>query len=191
MCLFLGIKCQVDRQTFPCNCIVESCSNPQGRIEFNPLRVRSHFIHTLMRLEIQKKSTNDSNQTPFNSNERGSCCDCQNLMLSHAMMKEVKNHQDSWSRAIVNNPPAVPQNQAPFKLEPISALLPPTQYWPRCGDSQQIVDNGREFTELMPASTENSESYPPDEGTEGVVDNTPSSNFGEIIKKSIVETVSA
>ncbi|KAK2726067.1 uncharacterized protein LOC136032238 [Artemia franciscana] len=49
-----SIKCQVDRINFPCSCSREGCSNPNGRIEFNPVRVRTHFIHTLMRLEMEK-----------------------------------------------------------------------------------------------------------------------------------------
>ncbi|ELT96342.1 hypothetical protein CAPTEDRAFT_95933, partial [Capitella teleta] len=55
ICSQAGIKCQVDRLSFPCGCSKDGCGNPQGRVEFNPLRVRSHFIHTLMRLELDKK----------------------------------------------------------------------------------------------------------------------------------------
>ncbi|KAA0203631.1 hypothetical protein HAZT_HAZT004801, partial [Hyalella azteca] len=45
----------VDRHNFPCGCSVRGCGNPHGRIEFNPIRVRTHFLHTLMRLEIEKR----------------------------------------------------------------------------------------------------------------------------------------
>ena len=51
VCLFL----QVDRLSFPCGCSKDGCSNPVGRIEFNPIRVRTHFIHTVMRLEMDRK----------------------------------------------------------------------------------------------------------------------------------------
>lgn len=40
---------------FPCSCTRDGCANENGRIEFNPMRVRTHFIHTLMRLEMEKK----------------------------------------------------------------------------------------------------------------------------------------
>ena len=40
---------------FPCGCTRDGCANSSGRIEFNPVRVRTHFIHTLMRLELEKK----------------------------------------------------------------------------------------------------------------------------------------
>ncbi|XP_030065345.1 cysteine/serine-rich nuclear protein 3 [Microcaecilia unicolor] len=53
-CSLAGIKCQVDRMAFPCGCTKEGCSNTAGRIEFNPIRVRTHFLHTIMKLEIEK-----------------------------------------------------------------------------------------------------------------------------------------
>lgn len=54
-CSVNGIKCQVDRTSFPCSCTGDSCGNTVGRVEFNPMRVRTHFIHTIMRLELEKK----------------------------------------------------------------------------------------------------------------------------------------
>lgn len=59
-CSLAGIKCQVDRLNFPCGCIRDGCCNTTGRIEFNPVRVRTHFIHTLMRIGLEKK--NEENQ---------------------------------------------------------------------------------------------------------------------------------
>ncbi|CAL4069329.1 unnamed protein product [Meganyctiphanes norvegica] len=55
LCAQAGIKCQVDRHNFPCGCSRDGCGNSYGRIEFNPIRVRTHFIHTLMRIEIEKR----------------------------------------------------------------------------------------------------------------------------------------
>ena len=55
LCSLAGIKCQVDRLSFPCGCSRDGCGNTNGRVEFNPLRVRTHFIHTLMRLELERK----------------------------------------------------------------------------------------------------------------------------------------
>ncbi|XP_076670345.1 AXIN1 up-regulated 1 isoform X1 [Andrena cerasifolii] len=54
-CSRANVKCQVDRAGFPCGCTRDGCANSSGRIEFNPVRVRTHFIHTLMRLELEKK----------------------------------------------------------------------------------------------------------------------------------------
>lgn len=45
----------MDRLNFPCGCTHDGCANSHGRIEFNPMRVRTHFIHTMMRLEMEKK----------------------------------------------------------------------------------------------------------------------------------------
>jgi hypothetical protein len=57
-CSQAGIKCQVDRlkpHEFPCGCTRDGCANVNGRIEFNPARVKTHFIHTIMRLELEKR----------------------------------------------------------------------------------------------------------------------------------------
>ncbi|KAM9328456.1 uncharacterized protein KZ484_019836 [Pholidichthys leucotaenia] len=58
-CSLAGIKCQVngtvvDRMSFPCGCTKEGCSNTTGRLEFNPVRVRTHFLHTIMKLELER-----------------------------------------------------------------------------------------------------------------------------------------
>ncbi|XP_022127585.2 uncharacterized protein LOC111001850 [Pieris rapae] len=55
-CSLAGIKCQVDRLNFPCGCSRDGCGNTTGRIEFNPIRVRTHFINTLVRLGLEKKN---------------------------------------------------------------------------------------------------------------------------------------
>ncbi|KAM4727540.1 cysteine/serine-rich nuclear protein 2-like [Anableps anableps] len=54
-CSQAGIKCQVDRSNFPCGCTKDSCGNVQGRIEFDARRVQTHYIHTVMRLELQRR----------------------------------------------------------------------------------------------------------------------------------------
>ncbi|XP_022063285.2 cysteine/serine-rich nuclear protein 2-like [Acanthochromis polyacanthus] len=54
-CSLAGIKCQVDRFSFPCGCTKDSCGNTQGRIEFDSRRVQTHYIHTVMRLELERR----------------------------------------------------------------------------------------------------------------------------------------
>ncbi|KAL5006067.1 hypothetical protein ScPMuIL_017225 [Solemya velum] len=139
-CSLAGIKCQVDRLSFPCGCSKDGCGNREGRIEFNPIRVRTHFIHTLMRLELDRKEeecTNtkvvmnsqtmkepkrqirNNNQeldtklldlSEFNSNELGSCRDCQNSEVCNAMMQEVQyatmeaEHQRTALHNLYNSP---------------------------------------------------------------------------------------
>ncbi|XP_026232689.1 cysteine/serine-rich nuclear protein 3 [Anabas testudineus] len=75
-CSIAGIKCQVDRMSFPCGCTKEGCSNATGRVEFNPIRVRTHFLHTIMKLELEK-SREQQQASPANgyrseTNELGS-----------------------------------------------------------------------------------------------------------------------
>ena len=43
---------QVDRPSFPCACTPDSCRNPRGRVEFNALRVRTHYMQTMMRVRL-------------------------------------------------------------------------------------------------------------------------------------------
>lgn len=62
-CSRANVKCQVDRAGFPCGCTRDGCANSSGRIEFNPVRVRTHFIHTLMRLELEKKQREEEDGT--------------------------------------------------------------------------------------------------------------------------------
>lgn len=131
-CSLAGINCQVDRQSFPCGCSKEGCGNPVGRIEFNPLRVKTHFIHTKMRLELERQdndipvsakveSSKEEEENPsesdissesnsqsmidlseFNSNELGSCRDCQNWEVCNVMMQEVENAEAEQQRAVMN-----------------------------------------------------------------------------------------
>ncbi|XP_054643112.1 cysteine/serine-rich nuclear protein 3 [Dunckerocampus dactyliophorus] len=63
-CSNAGIKCQVDRMSFPCGCSKEGCSNSSGRVEFNPIRVRTHFLHTIMKLELEKSREQEQASTP-------------------------------------------------------------------------------------------------------------------------------
>ncbi|XP_017280002.1 cysteine/serine-rich nuclear protein 3 isoform X2 [Kryptolebias marmoratus] len=73
-CSIAGIKCQVDRMSFPCGCTKEGCSNSTGRVEFNPIRVRTHFLHTIMKLELEK-SRKQQQTSPTN----GYCGDTNDL----------------------------------------------------------------------------------------------------------------
>lgn len=54
-CSLAGIKCQMDHSSFPCGCTKDGCGNTEGRIEFNSSRVQTHYIHTIMKLELEKR----------------------------------------------------------------------------------------------------------------------------------------
>lgn len=45
----------MDHASFPCGCTKDGCGNTAGRIEFNSTRVQTHYIHTIMRLELEKR----------------------------------------------------------------------------------------------------------------------------------------
>ncbi|ETE72655.1 Cysteine/serine-rich nuclear protein 1, partial [Ophiophagus hannah] len=57
-CSLAGIKCQMDYPSFPCGCTRDGCGNIEGRIEFNQARVQTHFLHTLMRLQLEQNQQN-------------------------------------------------------------------------------------------------------------------------------------
>lgn len=64
---------------FPCGCTVDGCGNSVGRIEFNPSRVRKHFIHTIMRLEIKKREAQEEEH-------------CNKLALGSPLLSNFSHH---------------------------------------------------------------------------------------------------
>lgn len=48
-CSLLGVKCHVDRVSYPCGCNSVGCQNPEGRSEFDISRVRNHFIEKVIK----------------------------------------------------------------------------------------------------------------------------------------------
>ena len=64
-CALNGIPCQVDRESFPCACLSPGhCSNPEGRVEFNPVRVRTHYLHTRMRIDEEEREETTATPVP-------------------------------------------------------------------------------------------------------------------------------
>ncbi|CAB1336574.1 unnamed protein product [Coregonus sp. 'balchen'] len=49
------IRLSREEMSFPCGCSRDGCGNSAGRIEFNPLRVRTHYMHTIMKLDLEKR----------------------------------------------------------------------------------------------------------------------------------------
>lgn len=126
-CSQAGIKCQVDRlkpHEFPCGCTRDGCANVNGRIEFNPARVKTHFIHTIMRLELEKRQG----------------------MSEDATTSVIQNHSKWWSQMrmqqtqassaspscsysnypMYNNTMSVVSPPYPAKIPPISTMAAPT-----------------------------------------------------------------
>nr|XP_061795042.1 cysteine/serine-rich nuclear protein 1-like [Nerophis lumbriciformis] len=60
-CSLAGIKCQVDRFSFPCGCTKDGCGNTEGHLEFDSKRVRTHYIHTVMRLNLEQRLRTEMN----------------------------------------------------------------------------------------------------------------------------------
>lgn len=58
-CSRLGVRCHVDRASFPCGCNSTGCKNPEGRTEFDSSRVRKHFEEKLMESHNQLSSNEE------------------------------------------------------------------------------------------------------------------------------------
>ncbi|KAG7224928.1 hypothetical protein INR49_014844 [Caranx melampygus] len=67
-CSLAGIKCQMDHSSFPCGCTKDGCGNTEGRIEFNSTRVQTHYIHTIMKLELEKRLEEQSSTEEEDNN---------------------------------------------------------------------------------------------------------------------------
>lgn len=82
-CNLAGIKCQRDHSTFPCGCTKDGCGNRNGRVEFNSSRVQTHFIHTVMKLELEEKRQNsDDDQPEMSCSERLNPFGCSSIESS-------------------------------------------------------------------------------------------------------------
>lgn len=75
----------MDRASFPCGCTQDGCGNVYGRVEFNPKRVRTHFIHTIMRLELDKKQKK---------------CDKQNTLQSYDGRLRLRESEEESNSAV-------------------------------------------------------------------------------------------
>ena len=49
-CYLEGIDCQVDREGFPCNCVIGACRNPNGQTLFDHKSVKEHYLKVLNRI---------------------------------------------------------------------------------------------------------------------------------------------
>lgn len=62
---------QMDHSSFPCGCTKDGCGNTEGRIEFNSTRVQTHYIHTIMKLELEKRLEEQSSTEEDEENATG------------------------------------------------------------------------------------------------------------------------
>lgn len=83
----------MDRLNFPCGCARDNCANASGRIEFNPVRVRTHFIHTLMRLELEKKQGLEDKEDNKNERRRWPDTSKDNERLGTVYQLQNQQHQ--------------------------------------------------------------------------------------------------
>lgn len=126
-CSQAGIKCQVDRlkpHEFPCGCTRDGCANVNGRIEFNPARVKTHFIHTIMRLELEKRQEmpEDSTTSVIQSHSKW----WSQMRIQQPQPSSQPSTSCNYTSYPYNNAMSVPAHQYPAKIPPISTLVTPT-----------------------------------------------------------------
>lgn len=124
-CSQAGIKCQVDRlkpHEFPCGCTRDGCANVNGRIEFNPARVKTHFIHTIMRLELEKRQETSEDSTTTSVIQGNS------KWWPQMRIQQHNSPQASTSYNIYpyNNISSSPASQFLGKIPPITSMVSPT-----------------------------------------------------------------
>ncbi|XP_014286248.1 cysteine/serine-rich nuclear protein 3 [Halyomorpha halys] len=174
-CSQAGIKCQVDRLNFPCGCTHDGCANSNGRIEFNPMRVRTHFIHTMMRIEMEKKREQEEEEAR-QSELSGFSGYRQEVSYANYPFESGFSYPSYGYPSYENDFQQYESFQSSFRYpeekgESFSELLAPNRYQET--NLEQIQDQG------------------PSQDAEKPQEETDGENFGEIIKKTMVESVTA
>lgn len=139
--------------SFPCGCSRDGCGNMAGRIEFNPIRVRTHYLHTIMKLELESKrqvSRPAAEEEPLPGAQSSQTQDFQEFIAENETavmhlqsaeeLERLKAEEDSSGSSasldssmeslgvcILEEPLAVPQELCPGLAAPIliQAQLPP------------------------------------------------------------------
>ncbi|KAJ8670542.1 hypothetical protein QAD02_001801 [Eretmocerus hayati] len=192
-CSRANVKCQVDRAGFPCGCSRDGCANISGRIEFNPVRVRTHFIHTLMRLELEKKPMHLTSRESLDLYSLRDDCypneDCLGDGHSPASRKMPHNFGQNFQQYEGQGPNnsntgSSGSFQNPYADYQSYQNLPSTSRSPF--QSQFQSGSSNPGFSMYNSYGMNGAGQPEQLDEEGCDE-----NFGEIIKKSMVETVSA
>lgn len=97
--------------SFPCGCSRDGCGNMAGRIEFNPIRVRTHYLHTIMKLELESKRQVSRPPAPDEEPPAAGCS------LTGAQGSETQDFQEF----IAENETAVMHLQSAEELERLKA----------------------------------------------------------------------
>lgn len=103
--------------SFPCGCSRDGCGNMAGRIEFNPIRVRTHYLHTIMKLELESKR--QVSRPPAPDEEPSPAASCS---LAAAQGSETQDFQEF----IAENETAVLHLQSAEELERLQAEEDPS-----------------------------------------------------------------
>ena len=164
---------------FPCGCTHDGCANSNGRIEFNPMRVRTHFIHTMMRIEMEKKREQEEEEAR-RSELSGFSGYRQEVSYTNYPFEAGFSYPSYGYQPYEIDFQQYESFQGSFrypeeKTDTFSELLTPNRY-PE-SSLQQV--QGEDPSQEEPHSVDKPQEEPDVE------------NFGEIIKKTMVESVTA
>lgn len=204
--------------SFPCGCTRDGCGNSSGRIEFNPVRVRTHFIHTLMRLDLEKKQAQEEEeaaQRQLNLSFRNS----ESCLASFSYPDSLYSYQtydlpntSSLSYGYNGYMPTYEQMDAmdflptglEFQAPSYQSFVPPISFTQVENDnyvnSETKLESFSEMLEGQYSETENAVLPNNDVATTSGSTNEKSSqnkegsqseNLSDIIKKSLVNSVTA
>ncbi|XP_054480093.1 cysteine/serine-rich nuclear protein 3-like [Anoplopoma fimbria] len=112
-CSLAGIKCQVngtvvDRMSFPCGCTKDGCSNDTGRLEFNPVRVRTHFLHTIMKLELEKSREEQQQQQQHQQPEQQLVTNGNGYHGDSSLVQQQQQQQPNLQFPLMSSTPHIP-----------------------------------------------------------------------------------
>ena len=95
-CYLEGIDCQVDREGFPCNCMIGACRNPKGQTLFDHKSVKEHYLKVLNR--IPARYQHFQFQVQCNTTQQN--VDQQNLGQQNVTQQNIEQHSSQSSSSI-------------------------------------------------------------------------------------------
>lgn len=209
----------MDRLHFPCGCSRDGCGNSSGRIEFNPVRVRTHFIHTLMRLDLEQKQAQEEEAAQRRQlNLSHEACAQQSNFSSFPYRDSIYGYQSyettnsaAFSYNYSGYMPTYEQTDMQEFVSPsLEFQQTPYQSFPAHVPFSQVESNHYQnnetklesFSEMLQGSYADTETNVLSSSEDIVLtdsesqekpslssEDCQSENFGEIIKKTMVESV--
>ena len=126
-CIVNGIACQVDKLGYPCSCEVDRCHNPEGRVEFNAIRVRRHLIHTLNKLYSNEQQSEDSGAIEDDDEGNQDNCDdhgrCRHCNIEEPTVLRIKRSTLELCEDSLESDSGKPSRGIPLPRQTSAAII--------------------------------------------------------------------